>query len=250
MGFKRKLAEALGQLTGTVIVTRWETHQLPEREHLRRFFEHFSVDCVFDVGANEGQTAEKLRDVIGYRGHIVSFEPIPEHAETLRRKAARDRNWHVVEAVLDRTPGVSQFNIMRESTFSSLHAPLADQPHDLGGMNEVDRVIEVRRSTLAEELPRWREQLGFQRPFLKMDTQGHDVAVFEGGGDAIRSFVGLQAELSMSPLYDGSVAFTEALEVFRRGGFELSAIVPNTAGHFPMLLEMDCIMYRPEADRA
>src|SRR4051794_41980871 len=41
-----------------------------------------------------------------------------------------------------------------------------------------------RRSTLAEELPRWREQLGFQRPFLKMDTQGHDVAVFEGAGDA------------------------------------------------------------------
>jgi FkbM family methyltransferase len=246
MGFKRRLAEAFGQLTGTVVVTKWEVHQLPEREHLRRFFDHFAVDCVFDVGANGGQTAEKLRDVIGYSGDIVSFEPIPELAEELRRKAARDSRWYVVEAALDRTAGVSQFNVMRESEFSSLHTPLADQPQAIGGMNEVVRVVEVQRSTLADELPKWREQLGFKRPFLKMDTQGHDVAVFEGAGAAIRDFVGLQSELSMRPLYDGSVAFTEALEIFRRGGFELSAIVPNTAGHFPMLIEMDCIMYRPE----
>jgi FkbM family methyltransferase len=249
MGIKRKLADLVGQLTGTVVVTKWETHQLPEREHLRRFFDHFGVDCVFDVGANEGQTAEKLRDMVGYRGHIVSFEPIPEMVDKLRRKAQRDPRWHIVEGALDREPGTARFNVMSDSLFSSLHAPTREQPGDLGGHNNVARVIEVKRTTLAEQLPYWREQLGFQRPFLKMDTQGNDVAVLEGAGDLVREFVGLQSELSMKPLYDGSVAFTDALSAFQRAGFELSAIVPNTAGHFPTLVEMDCIMFRPQATR-
>lgn len=246
VGIKRKIADLVGKMTGTVVATEWELHQLPEREHLRRFFEYFQIDCVFDVGANSGQTAEKLRGEIGYRGPIISFEPIPELAAELRRKAERDPHWHVVEVALDRQSGVTRFNVMADSVFSSLHAPREDQPQILSSANTVERVIEVKRSTLAEQLPYWRERLGFARPFLKMDTQGHDVAVFEGAGTAIRAFVGLQTELAMQPLYDGSMGFVEALSTYQKGGFELSAIVPNTAGHFPMLIEMDCIMYRPD----
>jgi hypothetical protein len=123
-----------------------------------------------------------------------------------------------------------------------------DQPESVSGKNDVARVIEVRRSTLAAELPYWREKLGFKRPFLKIDTQGHDVAVFEGAGAGVREFVGLQAEMAIRPIYDGSTGFMDAIETYRRAGFELSAIVPNNQGHFPMLIDMDCIMYRSEID--
>ncbi len=243
--FRRRLAHLAGRATGTIIVHPAELHQLPERMHLQRFFAHFEIDCVFDVGANIGQYATHLREEVGFRGPIISFEPMPHAAAQLTQRAAPDGNWHVVPLALDRESGPATFNVMENDTFSSLHAPLADQPVSFDWQNAVTQQIEVMRSTLAIEYPKWSEELGFKRPFLKMDTQGHDLAVFDGAGDVISEFIGLQSELSMRPIYEGAVGYAETLEAYAKRGFRLSALVPNTQGLFPDLIEMDCIMYRP-----
>jgi len=94
----------------------------------------------------------------------------------------------------------------------------------------------------------YQDKLGFKRPFLKMDTQGHDVTVARGAGDQLGQFVGLQSELAVKRLYEDSPSFEEALEFYRARGFELSALVPNNFGHFPRLLEIDCIMYRKDLE--
>ena len=242
--FKRQLAHLAERVSGAIIVHPEELHQLPERVHLRRFFKHFEVDCVFDVGANIGQYAQHLREEVGYEGAIISFEPMPHAVEQLQKRAVGDPNWHIVELALDRESGPASFNVMESDTFSSLHAPLADQPNAFNAQNVIRQQIQVMRSTLALEFPKWREKLGFSRPFLKMDTQGHDLAVFEGAGDTVSAFVGLQSELSLRLLYEGTPGFTESLDAYSKRGFRLSALVPNTAGIFPDLIEMDCIMYQ------
>ncbi|HEX4709638.1 MAG TPA: FkbM family methyltransferase [Phenylobacterium sp.] len=244
---KRKLAKTVERLTGALIVHPAEIHQLPERHCLRQMFDLFKVDAVFDVGANEGQYATQLRRDIGYKGAIISFEPIPEVAARLRAKAEADPLWFVAPLALDREAGPATFNVMTASTFSSLNQPTPDQPDVFEGQNTVARQIEVMRSTVAAELPKWREQLGFSRPFLKMDTQGSDLAVVEGAGDAIQSFVGLQSELAVRHLYEGTRGFAEVLDVYADLGFRLSALVPCSRGHFPDLMEVDCIMYRAGA---
>ena len=245
--FKRQLARVAERLSGAVIIHPAEVHQLPERLHLRRFFQHFAVDAVFDVGANQGQYAVQLRDEIGFQGHIISFEPVPELAARLTEHAAGDPRWHVEAVALDREAGPATFNVMACDVFSSLHRPDAGQPEVFADANAVARSIKVMRTTLATALPAWREKLGFRRPFLKMDTQGNDLAVFEGGGDAVREFVGLQSELSYHRIYAGAPGFAEALQAYEARGFRLSALVPNTAGHFPDLHEVDCILYRAGA---
>jgi FkbM family methyltransferase len=213
-----------------------------ERIHLRRFFSYFGVDCVFDVGANRGQYASMLRD-IGFRGPIISYEPIPSMAETLRALSTNDPAWYVEELALDREAGLATFHLMDDSEFSSLHTPAADQPDIFKSKNVVRRDVRVTRATLGDELPKWRSKLGFKRPFLKMDTQGNDHAVAVGAGEAIQAFVGLQSELAIRKIYEDALGFSETLRFYMSQGFELSALVPNNAGHFPLLVEMDCVMF-------
>ena len=215
-----------------------------EWEHLRRFFAHFAVDCVFDVGANAGQYAKRLRTRVGYAGPIVSYEPIPELAAKIRTAAALERAWFVEELALDATENHATLNIFESNPFSSLHSASETAEQEFPKQLRLERRIEVNTATLASELGKYQAKLRFKRPFLKMDTQGHDLSVAIGAGDRLRDFVGLQSELAIQRLYADSPSYEEALEFYRRSGFELSALVPNNLGHFPRLLEIDCIMFR------
>lgn len=67
-----------------------ELYALHEQEHLRRLLPYPDVDCVFDVGANVGSYGQKLRKRAGFKGRIISFEPIPWVADQLRQKAQQD----------------------------------------------------------------------------------------------------------------------------------------------------------------
>ena len=217
-----------------------------EWEHLRRFFAHFAIDCVFDVGANAGQYATMLRTRVGYRGPIISYEPIPELATKIRAAAALDRGWFVEELALDAVEGHATFNVFASDPFSSLHAASAAAEQQFPTHLRLERRIDVRTGTLANELASYQARLGFKRPFLKMDTQGHDVSVALGAGDRLRDFVGLQSELAIGRLYVDAPGYAEALEFYRGRGFELSALVPNNLSHFPRLLEIDGIMFRQD----
>ncbi len=236
--------EAIGRATGTVTVRVDELHLIHEAQHLRRLFAFLEVDCVFDVGANRGQYARMLRERVGFRGPIVSFEPQPHLLDHLRAAAAADPLWEVEGVALDRQAGKAVFQVMQGDEFSSLRTPAVGGPALFAEHMQVRDRVEVTCSTLALEVPRQRGRLGFRRPFLKMDTQGHDLAVLEGASDELGSFVGLQSELAFRQVYQDAPGFDSAIARYRAAGFELSALVPNNAGHFPMLIEMDCIMLR------
>jgi FkbM family methyltransferase len=247
MSLKQRVADLMERQFDVRIVNKGHLPILFEQEHLSRFFDHFGVDCVFDVGANSGQYADMIRDKCRFTGPIISFEPIPSLAEALTDRAAGHGDWYIEQSVLAKEAGPVEFNIMAGDQFSSLNKPRTDGPI---ASEPIAATLQLQSSTLALQFDKYREMLAFKRPFLKMDTQGSDLNVALGAGESLKQFVGLQSELSFDPLYENVPTAHHALEFYRSRGFILSALVPNNAGQFPRLFEADGIFFRSDIDRS
>lgn len=220
---------------------RGQVHQYPEIRALRTFLTAFDVDCVIDVGANQGQYATTLRRDAGFAGTILSFEPNPEIFTILERRATGDRRWHVFNMALSDFDGTAHFNIMAADQFSSLERPAVELDPIFADRNKVTRQVEMQCRRLSGLLPELRAAHGFTRPFLKMDTQGHDLAVCEGAVEVLADLTGVQTELAVRPIYEGGTGYRTMIEWLEGRGFAPSAFFANNKGHFPLLVEMDGI---------
>jgi len=221
-----------------------QLHSVVEANHLRKLLSHYKVDCVFDVGANFGQYANMLREKSNYSGLIISFEPIPEAAAALRHLSKDDPLWCVEELALSDATGEQVFNIMSGHQFSSLSKPKHDEVNIFTKSNKISRSLKVKTESLDRAFKRLEESHNFKAPFLKMDTQGFDITIARHGEQIIHNFIGLQSELAIKKIYTDSIDYREAITIYEQLGFSLSAIVPNNQGHFPRLIEADCIMLR------
>lgn len=235
----KKMAHQTDLALSNYLIQPWRRHRRYEEEHLGKLLRYLNVDCVFDVGANIGQYAMMLRDYAGYTGRILSFEPTKEAFEQLKATSATDPKWEVYGYALGDRDGEGMFNVMDASSEGNSFLPLASADEK----TSIEQVrIEVRKlDSVFGDLQR---QFGFTRPFLKMDTQGYDLSVFEGARQCQQQLVGLQSELSLKPFYLGAPDWRDSLQVYQESGFVLSALVPNNDQWFPHLRELDCIMFR------
>lgn len=229
-----------------MMITQRDLYYLWEILHLKQVFGTFNIDCVFDIGANMGQYALMLRKKVGYRGLIISFEPIPRAAAALRELSLADDKWVIEECAISTFNGKQDFNIMADTQFSSLSQPSHNEVDNFSQKNRIESTITVATETLSSAYNRLQTACNFTRPFLKMDTQGHDVEIIKASQAMVKQYLGLQSELSVKKIYESSVDFREALTFYEKLGFSLSALVPNNAGHFPRLIEVDCIMLRTD----
>ena len=217
-------------------------YEIWERQQLTRIFNRFGIDCVFDVGANHGQYANMLRKKCGYKGLIISFEPIPDAANHLRKLSSHDPLWIIKEMALSNKKGETTFNIMAGNQFSSISKPLHRETDLFKQNNKIERSIIIKTDKLDNVYTEICNLYKFKKPFLKLDTQGFDVEIVNHANNCIRKFVGLQSELAVKRLYESSVYYHDAIKCYESYGFTLCAFVPNNAGHFPLLIETDCLM--------
>jgi FkbM family methyltransferase len=226
---------------------RWQRDKhmfmwLGER-HLAELLTRYEVNCVLDVGANAGQYATMLRR-IGYRGHIVSFEPVPQFFTELAANAAPDARWSVHNLALGSADDTADMNVTRNTLSSLLPASEYGERRFQSLRRPATLRVPVRRldGVLDEILPP-----GLDRPriFLKLDTQGYDVRAFEGLGERHRDVVAMQSEVALLRIYEGMPRLPEALSTYERAGFEVSGMFPvNRDGGTLRILEYDCLLVR------
>jgi FkbM family methyltransferase len=215
-------------------------------EQVSAILRRLEVNCVLDVGANVGQFGRLLRRG-GYQGRIVSFEPLGEFATKLRRRADKDRDWHVHEyalgdeettAEINATPGASLSSLLPASEFGKEWSPKLER--------SVKQEIRIRR--LDNVLDEVLDGVADPRVYLKLDTQGYDVPAFRGAGDRLPEIVAMQSEVSCLPIYEGMPQLEEQLGEYRAAGFDLAGMFPVSM-HRPTLrvLEFDAVLVRQEA---
>ncbi|WP_306316554.1 MULTISPECIES: FkbM family methyltransferase [unclassified Streptomyces] len=213
--------------------------------HVAAMLEHYRVNCVFDVGANVGQYGRRLRE-FGYGGRIVSFEPVPGFVKRLRRHAENDPDWQVIPCGLGRVDTVQPMHVDWQ-TLSSLLPP-SDYGNARYQRFTKGATEEIRVCRLDGLMDRALDGIRDPRPYLKMDTQGYDLEVFAGAGERIAEFVGMQSEVALLRIYEGSPRMDEALAAYERGGFEVTGMYPVTREKSTgRVLEFDCVLMRAAA---
>jgi FkbM family methyltransferase len=216
-----------------------------EGEQLGRMLAENKVTVVLDVGANVGQFARSLR-MSGYRGRIISFEPLaPAHAR-LQRAAMKDPLWIVPDAVAigDRN-GSTVLHVAGDSVSSSVLEML--DAHRRAAPDSAyiatQTVALAKLDTAAAEFLAPQDVV-----FLKVDVQGFESQVLAGARDLLPRAKGLMLELSLVPCYRNQTVFQPMLEFLGHRGFELWNLMPGTAQReTERLLQVDGVFFRPDA---
>jgi FkbM family methyltransferase len=215
--------------------------------HLLRLLTALQINCVVDVGAHRGEYGLQLR-ALGYRGRIVSFEPVAANYAVLAQCCARDSHWQAHQLALGAEEGSKEINVFDGSTFNSFLTPSGYGHASFASKLRLERTETVTVKRLDSGFDRCVAGLAEPRVLLKMDTQGYDLIVLEGAGSRLGSILAVQTELSVQPLYQGiSTDFTTALHAFRERGFDLSGLYPVNWDPRDQLrlVEMDCLLCRP-----
>ena len=136
-----------------------------------------NFDVMFDIGANTGQFSLDVRSK-GYRGKIVSFEPLTLARKKLIQNSSKDSNWHVHDqvAVGDHN-GFIDINISKNSVSSSI-LPMLNLHSDAESKSVYVDQEKIPIVTLDEVANLYLNDSS--NCFIKIDTQGYESQVLDG----------------------------------------------------------------------
>ena len=213
------------------------------RAGLSELFASLQINCIIDVGANHGQYGDFLRR-IGYRGSIVSFEPVSTSFKLLSERSKDDHAWHVYNLAVGSSSQMLDINITNSSDFSSL-LPVSSygssQFAKAAAVTRTERVHVVRLDSMIDEITKGTKE---PRIYLKTDTQGYDLQVLEGASGCLQLILGLQSEIALKPIYEGMPDYLASLARLNALGFSITSLIPVTRHENLRVVEFDCLMVR------
>lgn len=240
MNIPRKIINALGY-----DVLNIEKYHPTIESHLKILFRALDIDVVFDVGANNGGYGRLLRN-IGYKGYILSFEPVRACYEQLENYAGRDPKWMTFNYALGMEEMESTINVPKSTDFASF-LDVTQRAKDIWVEDFVtvdsEKVQVKRLDDVFESLLGGLN--GGKKIFLKLDTQGFDLEVFRGAENTLKQLAGMQSEISILPIYEKMPNYIESLSCYREAGFEVTGFYPVSRNiETLVVVEFDCILIR------
>jgi FkbM family methyltransferase len=132
-----------------------------------------------DIGANVGFMSVIAARLIGSKGTVFAFEPVPENAHLIRHNASINnfRNIETIEKAVSDMSGSEELYLARHSGGAALKK--AGPPPDATGVIPVDvTTIDLFVATRPMFCP----------IFVKIDVEGAELAVLKGMSDTLERF--------------------------------------------------------------
>jgi FkbM family methyltransferase len=175
--------------------------------------------AIYDIGANRGQFSTAALQHFP-RALVVAFEPLPHHARRLRTLLPTPPH-RVYECGVGARTEVRDLNVNSHDHSSSFlplgasHISAFPSARAVGALRcEVRSLDEV---ALADDLPR--------PDLIKIDVQGFELAVLEGGAETVRRSRYVLVETSRRPLYEGEASLDSVVAAMRASEFIVDGFV-------------------------
>lgn len=181
------------------------------------FIRRYRINVVLDVGANQGQYGRRIM-ASGFRGNLVSFEPLPEALVKLKANARPHANWQVLPIALGSENKTATINVagnLQSSSFLPMLSRHEEASPQSGYIAHHD--VNVRRlDGMFDEFCQSADCV-----YLKLDAQGFEQEVLAGAGTKLAEITCIQTEMSIEPLYDGEATWLEMIDFLDVKGFRL-----------------------------
>jgi FkbM family methyltransferase len=216
--------------------------KMTDEERMILLIKHYKIDLIFDVGANTGQYARELFS-LGYKGNIVSFEPLSSAYNILIKNSKGNKHWGVCErcALGDKEEEV-EINITENSVSSSLLEVLQEHTKAEPDSKIIgkEKVKVFRLDTISGKYISDKNNV-----LLKIDTQGYEENVLMGAKETLKKIKGIELELSLVKLFEGQKLFLELIELMKNERFILHSIEPAfTDKKTGRLLQVNGLFFR------
>jgi FkbM family methyltransferase len=218
MSFLHFLRQYIWKLKLDVVPFTSSTHILARK---KLFFKKFKIDTLLDVGANSGQFATETRADLQYKGLILSFEPLSTAYSALVKNAETDSNWKAFNYALGDSNETQLINISRNLMSSSLLEMLPEHVLSAPESQYIDKE-EVVVKTLDAIFPELCKNS--KNVFMKIDTQGFEKKVLDGGIESLGNIDTIQMEMSLKQLYSHELTLDQHMSFMTSLGYELIAI--------------------------
>ena len=182
------------------------------------------ISLVIDVGAHAGEYGSGLRNC-GYRGQIVSFEPVGGQFDQLLKAAAGDAAWECRNRAAGAQRGTASINVSGNEGFSSSLLEMEEAHRQAVADSRYERTETVEIARLDDELADL--PASPRSAYLKIDTQGFEHEVLAGARSALCACRAVELELSLTPLYEGQLLIGEMIEQMRNLGFAPTHLEPE-----------------------
>lgn len=230
---------------GYKIIPKWRVKNFEIATHTRKLINLFGINCVLDVGANLGQYGEFLRTEVGYTGQILSFEPVKRVFNQLKLNSRKDPLWYVYPFAFGSENGNININITKSDRLNSFLHPkesgLLLENYNIDDSNSIigSESVEVKTIDSFFEEENSIIDLKNSHIFLKLDTQGYDTYVINGGKNTLSKIYAIQSEISCIPIYQGMEDYIKSLEKLRILGFDVTGMFPVSRDQWNRVVEFD-----------
>jgi FkbM family methyltransferase len=219
-------------------IVRWS--KVPENTLLGVV--EYDIHTILDIGANIGQSARFYRQVFP-NAFIYSFEPLSaaykELDEWAQSQNGKVRALNValgdhdgpmaIKEHVDFSPSSS---FLESTRYSTILFPQTSRQKDvqvnIARLDDVAKDLEIKPEIL-----------------VKMDVQGFEDRVIEGGKATLSQATACIMEVSLQPLYEGQPAFKDLCRLMDNLGFEYAGNILQIYDEKGRVIYLDALFRKP-----